>query len=93
MVMSRRPADRAADASTAPRSFVPRASFDGLLRVECECGAVLRTYALPFGDDRGTFRAVCRSCSTHWTVPLRTVLADSDPARATTVRMPMDTSP
>jgi hypothetical protein len=42
---------------------------------------------LPFGDDRGTFRAVCRDCGTQWIVPLQVVLADADPALATIIRL------
>jgi hypothetical protein len=67
VVMNGRPHNGANDVSAkAQASFVPRAKFDGSRRVECECGAVLRTYVLPFGDDRGTFRAVCRVCRTRW---------------------------
>jgi hypothetical protein len=60
---------------------------DGTRRVECACGAHLRTFSLPFGTERGTFRARCRECHVQWAIPLRTVLAGADPARASTLQL------
>ena len=63
------------------------AGRDGTRRVECACGAHLRTFSLPFGTERGTFRARCRECHAQWAIPLRTVLAGADPARASTLQL------
>jgi hypothetical protein len=72
--------------ASAERPFTG-AAIDVTRRIECACGAHLRTYALPFGDLRGSFRAVCRVCGKRWEVPFHDVLAGADGERPTTFRL------
>ncbi len=67
-----------------------RTELEGMRRIECECGTMLRAYSLPFGDSRGTFRARCRTCSTIWSVPLAAILDGTDEHTTTTLRLSHD---